>query len=209
MKQNVFSFFKRAGFLYVIALLIFYKGTDIYLMKVKTINHVVPQSMAEQAAFMFHPHFDQGGALEQAINYHKTVVKLVPDSWSDWGFLGYAYFFNGDMRRAKLCFLKADVHEKDFFWYSYDLGMVYLREGQYDLAGQAFAKSISTDFPRTLYLMHAYKAYNLLMPEVLTSGYSVEAGLYSAVKNAQAMLAVCHYRLPIDKNDPKYFPRMF
>ena len=177
-------------------------------MRYKTINHVVPQSMSEQVAFMFDPHFNNGQNLDQALEYHKTVVKLVPNSWADWGFLGYAYFFKGDIKRAKICFLKADTNEKIFFWYPYNLGLIYLREGKYDLAEKFMRKALASAYPQTLYLMHAYKAYNLLMPEVLKTGYDVEGGLYAAIKNAQAVVISCHYRVPIDKNDQKYFPRM-
>lgn len=209
MMSFLVSMLKKAWVLYVVALLVFYKGTDLYLMKVKTINHVVPQSMSDQAAFMFRPHFNGTNVLKQAIEYHKTVVKLVPNSWADWSFLGYAYFFEGDWRRARICLERSYAHEEKFFWYAYDLGMIHLREGHYEQAGKYFTKAVSADFPKTLYLMHAYKAYNLLMPEVLKTGYDVELSLFNAVKNAQAMLLICQIKAPIDPKDPKFFPRLF
>lgn len=202
-------FFKRAWILYVCALLIFYKGTDLYLMKVKTINHVVPQSMEPMAQFMLNPTAGDQKSLGQAINYYKTVVAIIPQSWSDWGFLGYAFYFKGDIERAKYCFIKAASHERSFFWYPYSLGMIYLKEGQYGLAERAFRDALSVSYPQTINLMQTYKSYNLLAPPLLNKGYNFEASLYDAIKNAQQMLAVCHFKVPINTNDPQYLPRMF
>ncbi len=209
IKQRAIFLFTRAWVLCVVALLIFYFGTDLYLMKVKAINHVVPQSMVTQANFMTKPRFNDTTSLEQATKYYKTIVKMVPNSWSDWAFLGYAFFFQGDLERAKFCFHRAAFNEKDFFWFSYNLGVVYLHQGQYELAEKTFTRALSVSFPKTLSLMHAYKSYNMLLPEVLNKGYDVEQGLLSAVQNARALLVTSHFKTPIDKNDPKYFPRMF
>lgn len=209
IKKILKSIYSRVGILYVMALLIFYQGTDLYMMKVKTINHVVPQSMSDKVKFSLKPNFNNVEEIQQSIRYHKTVVNIIPDSWADWGFLGFFYFFNNDNVRAKACFLKADSREKDFFWYSYNLGVIYLKEEQYALADKYFSKALSVSFPRTLELMQVYKAYNMLLPTAIKSGYDIELGLYGAVKNAQAMRIKCQYQMPLEKNDARFFLRMF
>jgi tetratricopeptide (TPR) repeat protein len=181
---------------------------DLYKMKVKTINHVAPQSVRPLVEYALltkdRPKLD----LERYLLYFKMASKMVPISAGDFSLLAYCYFQVGDLKRAEFCYKRAISLQPNFFWFHYNLAIIYLHKGQMDLAVTTLKKALAVSPQATLYFMQAAKAYAGMVPLAQEMGYDVQKGLLRGYAQAQAMLVMCQYNLPqVIIHD--YSPRIF
>ncbi len=188
--------------LYLAALGICLYATDIEKMEVKTINHIIPQSMSALVGFSLHPNLAHPEPLKEYATYFKIVMKFVPESPADQALLGYCYYYLGDLPKAQKFFKKAvdglhrqPIGVKDFFWFHYNLGVSYLRQKDYAKAKDSLQKALLSPPQMALYFMQVSRAYKVLTPVAAKLGYDLEVGLLQGYRSAQQLLMITEYGL--------------
>ena len=77
--------------------------------------------------------------------YYEKVVQYRPQRVDALGMSGFCYYWLGDRARAKARYQDASRKFPAFFWFSYNLGLLYWMDGQYAQARAAFAQALRAD----------------------------------------------------------------
>ncbi|MBI4308898.1 MAG: tetratricopeptide repeat protein [Candidatus Omnitrophica bacterium] len=187
--------FSRTIILFVAAFLLSHWLVDTERMKVKTINRVVPASMREMIEFSLSPKGKNPAVLKKYLLYFKTVAKILPRSAVAQAMVGYCHYYLGDVPKAQEFFNKAIKITPNFFWFHYDLGVIYFRQGLYPQAAQALEKAIACPPQETMVYLNMSKIYKGLDSEAAQLGYNTEKGLAEGYRNANEMLMLHRYHL--------------
>lgn len=86
------------------------------------------------------------------LDYYKQFIKYSVYSADVLGMLGFCYSYMGDQPRAIGLYKEAIAQEPTFFWFHYNLGVIYFKQGQYSEAVTSFKRALSVDRKTTLTL---------------------------------------------------------
>ena len=196
MILRVFHFcVRRTLVLFVAAGLLSWGLVDLDKMKVKMINRVVPESNRDLVAFSLNPTASDTTRLQKYLLYFKTVVKILPDSAAAHALLGYCYYYTGDVPRARDHLRRASEINPQFFWYLYDLGVSYYRQGLYQQAMPFLEKAMACHPEETLLLIRVSKIYKELDAYAVELGYNTEQGLKEGYHHVYELLLLCRYNM--------------
>ena len=101
--------------------------------------------------------------------YFKMLIQQQPNRADAYGILGFFSYHLGKHGQAISSYKKAISINPDFFWYHYNLGVIYFRKGDYENAIEFLEKSIKTSPEKSLMFIFASKnLYLPIMAEYLT-----------------------------------------
>jgi len=111
---------------------------------VRTLNDMMPESYTHliDVSYGIVP-LDQE-QWQKYSNYYEKVVQFNPDMTEAYGVLGFCYYQLGDYERTIVAYKKAISLNKYFFWFPYNLGIIYLKTGQYNQARESFKAAMAT-----------------------------------------------------------------
>lgn len=141
----------------------------------------------------------RAGDFEQAKVHFERSTQLAPYWWINWNNLGYVYFHNRDIGKAKDCFLKALAHSDYYLAYQNLSMLMFLYDDP--KAAEAFTKLGLSKFPQNAAL------WFILALEEYTQGNRQDA--IAAVRQSQSinpreqtarLSSVIEQGLPIDIN---------
>ncbi len=79
-------------------------------------------------------------------DYYKLIVKNMPHRGDAYGMLGFCYYHMGKIGKAINSYKKALVRNPDFFWFHYNLGVIFYKIGQYAEATESLEKALNVDY---------------------------------------------------------------
>ena len=168
---------------------------DFDRMKLKALNRVVPGSMEDLVVFARDPQPDRKAIVGKYVLYFKTAANILPKAAAAQGMLGYCSYYLGDRDKALWHYRKAVVLNPDFFWFYYNLGVIYLEQGLYRQATLVLEKAIASSPENALVFMHASKIYITLTKYAADLKYDLDRNLFGGYRDAYDMLALCYYNL--------------
>jgi len=92
----------------------------------------------------------QAQDLSEYVLYYKKLTEIFPNMADTHGLLGFCYFYMNEPRKALRSFKIAATLNPDFFYFQYNLGILYHFLGDYQKAEAAFTKAIATDHIKTM-----------------------------------------------------------
>jgi tetratricopeptide (TPR) repeat protein len=195
IKQVAWFCVSRTAILFIIAALLFYFLVDSERMKLKALNRVVPQSMEILADFNQHPSKEQSGILQGYTLFFKTTSKILPNSAAAHGMLGYCYYYSGHQRKALDSYRKAAALHPTFFWFQYNLAVIYFEQGLYGPAAEVLEKAVACRPEDAIVFTNVSKIYRDLNHYAEDLGYDSQNGLVAGYRYAHELLAKCYYHL--------------
>jgi tetratricopeptide (TPR) repeat protein len=109
--------------------------------------------------FIFEADRSKPESLNEYLAYYRLINEYFPELSDAYGMLGYCYFYLGELEKSREAFLKARELNKQYFWFSYDLGMVNLKLNKLDEAkmslNEAYALGTSGVEQSLLFLQQA------------------------------------------------------
>ncbi len=133
------------------------------------------------------------------IPFYEKIVAFFPDQSDAMGMLAYCYFFNGRARDAFLLYQKASELSSGCFWFHYNLGVLYFRDGNFANARNEFKKASVTSFADTANFINSSKiVYRSLLLADPGFGPSALKRFKVASRNAAAFVNLCDEILKSD-----------
>lgn len=87
------------------------------------------------------------------LNYYKQFIKYSPYSADALGMLAFCYSYLGEQSKAVSLYKKAIFLEPAFFWFHYNLGVIYFQQQKYPQAAVSLKRAFSVDRTKTLGLI--------------------------------------------------------
>ena len=199
MNNSPIQFFRylssRAIVLYLIAFGLFHWLVDLDRMKIKLINRVVPASTEDLVLFSLNPASKDPAILDKYLLYFKTTVKVLDKSAAAHGLLAYCEYYRGNKNKAIGEFRKAIAINPEFFWFQYDLGVIYFLQGDFKNAQEVLGKAVNSRPEGTFIFINVSRIYKDLNNYAAEAGYNTEDSLRDGYHNAREMLMLCEYHL--------------
>ena len=140
------SWLNRSFVLYLIFILIFYKGMHYESMMdnafSESINRIMPRFNYFHEFVDKEDHFNVQ-RLKESVYYYQKVIDNVPYfKGESYAMLGFCYERLGEYQKAIQAYEKSIQLSPSFFWTYYDLGIIYFRQRQYKEARDYFQKAL-------------------------------------------------------------------
>ena len=186
---------RRTAVLIAAMFLLSYWLVDYDRMKLKTLNRVVPASVEDLAAFALDPRQENAGTiLPKYVLYFKTMSNTVKKSSTAYAMLGYCHYHLGDQNKAAQFYRKAIDINPTFFWFHYNLGLIYFQQGQYAKAQDALQKAAQCRMEDALIFINISKFYKEMNRALSNLDYDTQASLADGYRAVHEVLAKSYYR---------------
>ncbi|MBF0618908.1 MAG: tetratricopeptide repeat protein, partial [Candidatus Omnitrophica bacterium] len=160
-KRAIKFLLTRTALLFLVALLSWQVLVRSTVLKAKAINQMLPQ-IPDIEMFADHPAQMGREKLVELAGYYKMVQTLLaadPEAPAPCGAAAYAYYYLGRPATAIAYYKKAIDQNPYFFWFYYDLGLIYYHQKNYTLAAEAFLNAVQVPEERSLMFMRLTKVY--------------------------------------------------
>ncbi len=142
---------------------------------------------------------EEGGRFEPAAlkhyrDYFKQVTKTIEGRADAYGMLGFCEYYLGNIPQAIAAHQKAIKIKPDFFWFHYNLGMIYYKNNQYPEAVESFTKAIETNLDINFKFMANSKIYLDILTAVPSSEVLTDK-IKTGYRDGFTMLVLSEYRL--------------
>ncbi len=129
--------------------------------------------------------------LETYSFYYQKVTEYVPHRADAYGMLGFCDYHLGKKEEAIASYEKAIEINPDFFWFYYNLGVIYFKDGQYKEAYEVFKKTVKVKPQATLsFIQWSKRIYMPLVIIKIRLGDSVEEELKTGYRDCYKLLAM-------------------
>lgn len=105
-------------------------------------------------------------------DYFKKVTEYMPRMADAWGMLGYCYYQLNDVNNARNSYLKAIEINPSFFWFQYNLGIIYYELEDYQKGSIYFKNATASNFKATLEFI--YQSKYIYLPFLTRAGINLE-----------------------------------
>lgn len=130
------------------------------------------------------------------VEFYERLVKYSPNAPDAAGMLGISYYYLGETSKAVKFLEKAAALNPHYFWFQYDLGVIFAEQGEMDKAADAFQNALQIKPQLTLYFIQTsrilryvedpeYIRASLRLPSLNVEGKAEEnlkAGYQAAAK---------------------------
>ena len=147
---------------------------------------------------------------QEYMDYYAKVVRDFPRIAEAYGMLGFCSFHLGKMDVAIFYYQQATRLNPQFFWYLYNLGVLYYKNFNEKEARESFLKAFNTDAELNLKLIYSSRLYQqIFWPEKNFGGYSVEKNLQAGYQTCEQLIKILNQpgkpQIKGDFLEPKIF----
>lgn len=115
--------------------------------------------------------------LDDYSRYYKKVTEVLPDLADAFGLYGYTLYRQGKTQEAKDAYQNAVKLDPDFFWFHYNLGLLYFHDQQFEKAAESMRKGLSVDKITTFtFIINSPRLY---LPLILHQTHDVKSYIVS------------------------------
>ena len=196
-------FFRRVMILFLVGGLLCSLLINQHTLKIKTLNYLLPLD-ADLLEFRDHPDQMDRDKLKDILIYYRSIYgfeKKDPEGPAPCGIAAYAFYYSGKKDTAIEYYNKAIRLNNRFFWFYYNLGVIYYNDEHYDKAIEYFAKALSIEPQDSMYFLVLTKTYKDFLKvfhlEIVNYGQSLSEGY----EHARKFLVIC--KMFIDQPDIK------
>jgi tetratricopeptide (TPR) repeat protein len=123
--------------------------------------------------------------------YYQKAVNLLPNIDAPHYLLGYCEFHSGNPEAAIEQFQKSIDLNPDFFWSYYNLGVIYLRQGDFLKSAFILNKALTLRKELTLVSLHQDPFYAQIWRYLEDPGKILESNLNEGIQDSARLLADC------------------
>jgi tetratricopeptide (TPR) repeat protein len=160
--------------------------------KVITLNHEIPE-FGGLVQFIEDP--SQQSSLESYIQYYSALTNVFPDLAEGHAVLGFCYFYSAKKDSAIEEYKRAVELKPSFFYFYYDLALIYLDRANYYAAHELFKKALACDVKQTLGTILSSKTFLQLMGGMSEDEKKKMLGLQEDYRKASEYLVIAEYCL--------------
>lgn len=212
----------RAGLLYLIVGLFLISVIDQKRLKLKSLDEL-KCSMDYLVLFSDGLAEFQKKRFQEQIRYYERLHALIPGNAEVNGILGFCYYwYSKDVPKAIRCLEAARKGNPYYFWYPYNLGMIYFENRDYQKAIACLSAALQTDprlsretFRRSYILKNFDDPLKNVdgLPDLRKSNLEqmLQNHIEEARKNAHRMLIVSYQKIkniPVDERLLDIKPRL-
>lgn len=153
--------FRRVILLFILAAIFSTVFINHHSLKLKTLNYLLP-SKEELKVFVEQPDALSRDQLKSFLVYYKTVcdfVKNDPEESAPCSMVGYAYYYLGNEKKAAQYYRRSCQLNDRFFWFYFNLGVIYYNQERYAEAADVFAQALNTPADHAAYFFMLTKTY--------------------------------------------------
>ncbi len=163
--------------------------------KAMQLNFSLP-SMDDMAAFVKDPSLAQKDLLSKYIEYYQKMLLASPAIPEVYGMLGFCYYYSGDMKNSQEYYQKAVSMSPQFFWFQYDLGVVYFEQKNYSEAVKALNNAINLPFLANLKMTSQSRVFRqIFFPKNISDEYKPESATIIAYQDCHLLAALSAYMI--------------
>ena len=165
------------------------------IVKVKNLNTIMPKSFLpimqlannqQVKADDFYPCFA----------FYNEINRQFPDQPDDLGMLGFCYYHLGQPLKAIYFYQKAVKLRPDIFWFHFNIGVLFYKEGRYQLAIDSLRKAVASKSVDTLkFIASSGVVYRTLTQEFPDLQYNVPIRLSQGYHDAYVLMVLSHLLL--------------
>lgn len=128
--------------------------------------------------------------LKTYVIYYSQIITLYPRQFPEaYGMLGYCTQQLGDMDKAAAFYQKAIALHENFFWFHYNLAMVYFQTGQYGKARACLREALRQSPEESLaFIFNSKRIYAPLW--ISDGGGNIEKQLAEGLRSGYGRAAV-------------------
>ena len=156
--------------------------------KAEMLNHYLP-SFDALAKFAAKAEAVSEGQWQAYRDYYKKVVEFFPQMSDAHALLGISYYYLGSKDQAVTALKEAVMLEPNFFWHSYNLGVIYFKDHHYLEAVKFFKKALKTKPEEMIKSIVTSKIYQQILAGMPTRDYPL-ARLSQGYLNSSLLLAI-------------------
>lgn len=146
-KETVQWIISRVFVLFFGAILIVHAVVNIPHMvtkaKLKALNRIRPSSFSSPQKFQKDHLEHNPKEMEQYVLYYDKVAELLVNKADVKGLQGYYAFYSGNRQRAEKYYQQAADMNPAFFWFHYNLGVIYFEAAEYEKAAESFRQAVA------------------------------------------------------------------
>ncbi len=139
--------------------------------EIKILNHIMPRSFDYLVkTFQAKEAFDER-KLKSYLYYYQKVAEYMPERADAIGMTGFCLYQLGKKEKAIAAYQRALKVNPYFFWFYYNLGVMYLEQGQMSKAKDMFNQAKDQQPARTLFFIkNSRRIYLLLIMKRMKEG---------------------------------------
>ena len=142
---------------------------EMHEVKKNTLNFFMPREFKVFSEAIYNDVNFHQDALVKYQNYYRKIAEYMPYRAEAYGLLGFCSYYLGDKEKAIKSYIKAIELNPDFFWYYYNLGIIYWKSHQWQLSRQYLQKAIQVKPQETLKFI--YSSQMIYLPIIKDRGY--------------------------------------
>ena len=156
--------------IFVLRISFFHK--DYEQAKFKLLNQLIPFSfeylihLQENSRIYFNER-----TLKPYIQYYDRVVSYMPSSAEAQAMAGFCQYYMGNKTQSAEHYLKAMSLDPEYFWYAYNLGVIFFEDKKYEEAASWFYKAISLKEDQVYKVLSTSRIYQQIVNTIPTINY--------------------------------------
>lgn len=190
--------------IFILAGLIFNFKDVVYKANLKTLNRLMPPTVDYLIELYEGKGVLDRKKLEDFEHYYQKVTEIIEGRADAYGLLGFCKYHLNKREEAIASYKKAITLNSKFFWFYYNLGVIYFKDGRFEEAVDILEKGLAVSLKRTL--LYTSVSELLYLPIIFTrvKDASVEEWLGNQLKEGfrRAHLMLIHANLEL-KNFPE------
>ncbi len=202
---------KRAIVFYLAVVLL--SMTVIDYKKIRLQDHINKLNAIKPASFRFliefarQPERFNAQGLLPYLYFYQTMTDYFPGLAEAHGMLGFGLYYLGKYPKAAADFKKAIELQPDFFWFYYDLGVIYFKQGNYEQAIASLQSALKTDPQKALdFIKNSSVVYKSILLEDKSWALQTKERLGDGYRRAYKLLLLSYdhlnnFRGAVDLND--------
>jgi tetratricopeptide (TPR) repeat protein len=191
--------------LYAISLsLVDYKKIN-FSLRIKVINHLMPGSFQYLIDHSYGKESVNVEKMKPYVRFYSKVVEFFPERSDGFSMLGYCYYALGEKARAVVAYQKALQIKPDFFWFNYNLALIYFKGGQFQNALPFLEKAVRSNLVDTFDFVDRSKViYRSLLLEDPQFFKDSQGRYLRALQKSYEMLVWIYYQKQDFRSAMKY-----
>ena len=165
--------------------------------RLSALNYLRPSSLDYLAEIKFSQQSFDPNRLRELLNYYQKVAEFIPHHSDALGLAGFCSFYLHQEAKAVEFYRRAIAEMPGFFWHYYNLGLIYLKQGEKIRAEEMFVKAANS---RPEFVFSVIKSSpKIYIPNVSymssQAGRSVQMQWEQGYKNLQILQAFCRGKI--------------
>ncbi len=193
-----------------IAILVIFGGiiiTNFEAAKLRTINHYIPDNLTHLTLWGGHQGKIDKKQIERDLFYYTIILTLTPQRAETFAMLGFCRFYRGEWDQAEALYERAVQLNPRFFWFHYNLALIYIEEGKYTEAASSLKKALNLPPEITLKYIESARIYQQILLSDRANIKNLKLSLTQGYKRAVRLLIVCYNKSKnIPESERKQFP---